>query len=246
MKELISATGAGNVYLQSFMSYILHIDTSAETGIVVLAQDGELIAVKEQANARNHAATINNDIDSLLEENNIGLPDIAAFCVNGGPGSYTGLRIGLATAKGYCYALDKPLMMHNRLLLLSLGGIYDTANTASVYMSVLQAREGEYFVAAYDKAQNTVLEPQHIDTAGIARCIGQFQGKLYITGHTDASVIAAFADRDIAVNNTTLPDTHAWIQYAFEEYNCNRIVSLAHVEPFYLKQVYTHKPKDIK
>ncbi len=246
MKELISATGAGNVYLQSFMSYILHIDTSAETGMVALAQDGELIAVKEQANARNHAATINNDIDSLLEENNIRLPDIATFCVNGGPGSYTGLRIGLATAKGYCYALEKPLMMHNRLLLLSLGGIYDTANTASVYMSVLQAREGEYFIAAYDKALNIVLDPQHIDTDGIDRCIALLQGKILITGHTDTLVLAGHTGKDIVINNTTLPDTHAWAKYAFEEYNCNRIVSLAHAEPFYLKQVYTHKPKGIK
>lgn len=231
--------------MHSFMAYILHIDTSAETGIVALAKDGSLVAVKQQANARNHAATINNDIDHLLVENNIRLQDISAFCVNGGPGSYTGLRIGLATAKGYCYALDKPLMMHNRLLLLSLGGIYDADNSASIYMSVLQAREGEYFVAAYDGALNIALAPQHTDAAGISRIIAELPGKAYITGHTDALITGSVEGRDISVNHITQPNIHAWAKYAYEEYNCNRIVSLAQVEPFYLKQVYTHKPKNV-
>lgn len=227
------------------MAYILHIDTSAETGVVALAKDGQVLSVKEQTNARNHAATINNDIEELLKANNIGLDDISAFCVNGGPGSYTGLRIGLATAKGYCYALDKPLMMHNRLLLLCLRGVQDMSNTADTYVAVLQAREGEYFAAAYDKELNVIQEPQHVDLASIGQFTGQLQGSISVAGYVDETITNSLQNEDAKVHLGTTPDIAAWARYSFEEYNCNRIVSLANAEPFYLKQVYTHKPKNV-
>lgn len=227
------------------MAYILHIDTSAETGVVALAKDGQVLSVKEQNNARNHAATINNDIEELLKANKIGLGDISAFCVNGGPGSYTGLRIGLATAKGYCYALDKPLMMHNRLLLLCLPGVQDISNTADTYMAVLLAREGEYFAAAYDKELNAIQEPQHVDMANIGQFTAQLRGSISVAGYVDEIIMNSLQNADVKVDRRTTPDTAAWARYSFEEYNCNRIVSLANAEPFYLKQVYTHKPKNV-
>jgi len=227
------------------MAYILHIDTSAETGVVALAKDGQVLSATEQTNARNHAATINNDIDQLLQAHNIGLGDISAFCVNGGPGSYTGLRIGLATAKGYCYALDKPLMMHNRLLLLCLPGVQDISNSADTYVAVLQAREGEYFAAAYDKELNVIQEPQHVDLANIGQFTGQLQGSISVAGYVDETITNSLQNADAKMSPGKIPDIAAWAKYSFEEYNCNRIVSLANTEPFYLKQVYTHKPKNI-
>ncbi|MBW7913535.1 MAG: tRNA (adenosine(37)-N6)-threonylcarbamoyltransferase complex dimerization subunit type 1 TsaB [Taibaiella sp.] len=227
------------------MAYILHIDTSADTGVVALAKDGQVLAATEQTNARNHAATINNDIEQLLKANNIGLGDISAFCVNGGPGSYTGLRIGLATAKGYCYALDKPLMMHNRLLLLCLSGVQDISNTADTYMAVLPAREGEYFAAAYDKELNAIQEPQHVDMANIGQFTAQLRGSISVAGYVDEIIMNSLQNADVKVERRTTQDAAAWARYSFEEYNCNRIVSLANTEPFYLKQVYTHKPKNV-
>lgn len=227
------------------MAYILHIDTSADTGVVALAKNGELIAMTEQANARNHAATINIDVERILTDNQISLQGISAFCVNGGPGSYTGLRIGLATAKGYCYALDKPLMMHSRLLLLCLDAIYDKENAADTYIGVLQAREGEYYVAGYDKSLNVLQPPQHIDTQGLSEFAHHLQGKLLLSGYIDDIITGHIANADIKAKNVLQPNLPSWARYAYEEYNCNRIVSLAHIEPFYLKQVYTHKPKII-
>lgn len=227
------------------MAYILHIDTSADTGVVALAKNGELIAMTEQTNARNHAATINNDVERIIAENHITLQEISAFCVNGGPGSYTGLRIGLATAKGYCYALSKPLMMHNRLLLLCLGEIYDKENAVDAYVGVLQAREGEYYVAGYDKSLNVLQAPQHIDTQGLSEFARHLQGKIRLSGYIDDIITGHITNADIKAENVLQPDLPSWAKYAYEEYNCNRIVSLAHIEPFYLKQVYTHKPKNI-
>lgn len=226
-----------------FMAYILHIDTSAETGIVALAKAGVLLASIEQQDARNHAATINNDIMRLLAENKIGFHDIAAFCVNGGPGSYTGLRIGLATAKGFCYALGKPLIMHNRLQLLCLESAYDKDNSADYHMAVLQARAGEYFVAVYDNALVTVQASQHLFEDGMEEFTGSLKDNLSCTGYINDAVIAALSTKKVTFNPTTRVHLESWATYAWAEYNCNRIVSLAHAEPFYLKQVYTHKQK---
>ncbi|MBZ0100265.1 MAG: tRNA (adenosine(37)-N6)-threonylcarbamoyltransferase complex dimerization subunit type 1 TsaB [Taibaiella sp.] len=225
------------------MAYILHIDTSAETGIVALAKSGVLLASIEQQDARNHAATINNDIMRLLAENNTGLRDIASFCVNGGPGSYTGLRIGLATAKGFCYALGKPLMMHSRLQLLCLESVYDKAKSADYHLAILQARAGEYFVAVYDNALTVVHTPQHLFEDRMEEFASNLEGNLSCTGYINDAVAAALAKKKVTFNPTTRVDLQSWARYAWAEYNCNRIVSLAHAEPFYLKQVYTHKAK---
>src|ERR1019366_2430074 len=101
------------------MHYLLHIDTSTDTGAVAIGGDGNLLAYRANTETRNHATTINNMINDVLAEVKISLEDLSCIVVCAGPGSYTGLRIGLATAKGLCYALDKPLMLDNRLTLLA-------------------------------------------------------------------------------------------------------------------------------
>lgn len=228
------------------MAYILHIDTSAETGLTAISSGGLILGEHLSLEARNHASVINNHIELVVAQAGITLKDIDAVAVCGGPGSYTGLRIGLATAKGLCYALDKPLMMHNRLLLLCLEGIYDTEVSAGTYMAVLQAREGEYFAAAYDKAVHTLQEPQHLLAADLPAFLGNLEGQLWLGGHNDATLNNYLQNRSTLLNSSLHINLAAWATYAGEEYNCNRIVSLAHAEPFYLKQVYTHKPKNLK
>ncbi len=228
------------------MAYILHIDTSAETGLTAISSNGLILGEHLSLEARNHASVINHHIESVVAQAGIALKDIDAVAVCGGPGSYTGLRIGLATAKGLCYALDKPLMMHNKLLLLCLHGIYDTEVSAGTYIAVLQAREGEYFAAAYDKTAHTLQEPQHLLAAGLPAFLGNLEGQLWLGGHNDATMNEYLHNRKVMLNTSQQISPIAWAKYAYEEYNCNRIVSLAHAEPFYLKQVYTHKPKSIK
>src|ERR1035437_1453422 len=101
------------------MQYLLHIDTSTDTGVVALNCDGVILAYKVNEEARNHASTINIMIEKLLAGVKISLSDLDGIVVCAGPGSYTGLRIGLATAKGLCYALNVPLILDNKLTLLA-------------------------------------------------------------------------------------------------------------------------------
>ncbi len=227
------------------MAYILHIDTSGDIGTVAISKEGKLVDVITTSETRNHASTINLHIEQVLATAGINFKDLAAVSVCGGPGSYTGLRIGLATAKGLCYALDKPLMMHNRLTLMALSNIYDTQNSSDVYISVLEARANEYFIAAYNKEVKEVLAPQHVFADNLPD-ITNSKISSSLSGHIDDHIMQTYGSENDKpkVNNSI--DIHAWIRYDFESYNCNGFVSLANSEPYYLKQVYTHKPKNIK
>jgi tRNA threonylcarbamoyladenosine biosynthesis protein TsaB len=126
------------------MKYILHIDTSGESGRVGLSADGILLSWKYNDEPRNHAASVNLMIEQLISDAEISLRDLASVAVCGGPGSYTGLRIGLSVAKGLCYALDIPLMQHSRLLLLCYQQQNIHSDKFTFYASVLKARDKEY------------------------------------------------------------------------------------------------------
>ncbi|RYZ55302.1 MAG: tRNA (adenosine(37)-N6)-threonylcarbamoyltransferase complex dimerization subunit type 1 TsaB, partial [Sphingobacteriales bacterium] len=143
------------------MKYILHIDTSGEKGIVGLSSKGEWLVERTNLQSREHAASINNMITGVLQEAGIGFGDLSAISVIGGPGSYTGLRVGLATAKGFCYAWDLPLIMHNKLTLLALQHLNSNNQVEAIY-SALPARQGEYFISKYRKDGVELVIPGHV------------------------------------------------------------------------------------
>lgn len=227
------------------MAYILHIDTSGDAGIVAISKDGVVTAQLENADTRNHAASINLHIEKALQDSGITMAQLDAIAVCGGPGSYTGLRIGLATAKGICYLLDKPLMMHHKLQLLALKKIYTHKNEYEHYISFLNAREGEYYFASYNSEKDTINEPQHIQAADLETVFSKLSGKSLVCGDMNEGLRAAIGTQTIDFQEDNRVDATTWAVYAKEQYDCNGFVNLANSEPFYLKQVYTHKPKNI-
>lgn len=227
------------------MAYILHIDTSGDAGIVAISKDGVLTTQLENADTRNHAASINLHIEKALQDSGITMAQLDAVAVCGGPGSYTGLRIGLATAKGICYLLDKPLMMHHKLQLLALKSIYTHKNEYEHYISILNAREGEYYLASYNSEKDTINEPQHIMAADLETVFNQLSGKSLVCGDINEGLRATIGTQKIDFQEDNRVDATTWAVYAKEQYDCNGFVNLANSEPFYLKQVYTHKPKNI-
>lgn len=227
------------------MAYILHIDTSAETGLVALSRNGVVAQSITNADTRNHAAVLNLHIEKVLADAGIGLQDLNAIAVCGGPGSYTGLRIGLATAKGLCYVLDKPLMMHHRLLLLLLEHYYKHLTAYEVYAAILNARDKEYYFASYNNKLEPIIQPGHILEDRAAEIKHILGGKTLLAGDINENIHTIFSSNDNSIINSANINIDSWAQYAFEKYDCHEFVNLAHAEPFYLKQVFTHKPKNI-
>ncbi len=219
------------------MDYLLHIDTSSDTGTVAVGGGGKLLAQRMNSETRNHAASINLMIEGVLADASISMEQLSGVIVCAGPGSYTGLRIGMATAKGICYALGKPLLLDNKLTLLAYQ--CSRIHKASQYIALLTAREKEYFAAVYDSEFNCILTPQHIMAEGLRNVIHDAGTTILITDDIAAGNLIPIPD--LQIDNSTNLNIGLWVYYANEQFRCSNIVNLSTAEPFYLKQVYTHK-----
>lgn len=220
------------------MHYILHIDTSADNGTIALSGDGHPVAAISITDARSQASVINLLIERVLDKASIALEDLNAIAVVAGPGSYTGLRIGLATAKGLCYVLDKPLILHNKLSLLALQLKENIPGEDVLYGSVLQAREGEYFITIIDASGAVPTPPQHVDAATLQTLLNNTDKNLSINQINEDQRF--FANDKVTVHKNEHINLSCWCKIAYQDYLTGRFSELAHSEPFYLKQVYTH------
>ena len=145
------------------MSLILCIETATPVCSVALSKNGEILSLKETARKNSHSEVVTLFIDDLLRENKIQYTDLNAVAVSKGPGSYTGLRIGVSTAKGLCYALDIPLIAINTLrsMAYDMAEIYLKERKASeniLFCPMIDARRMEVYSAIYNKDNNEVRE----------------------------------------------------------------------------------------
>ncbi len=223
-----------------FMGYLLHIDTSTDIGSVAVSHNGKLIHSISGVAARNHAGTVNAMISDCLACADITLSDLSAVVVCAGPGSYTGLRIAMATAKGICYALDKPLILNNKLTLLALQHCNNENDDMSdSVVAMLVAREKEYFMSIYNINQICTQDPIHTTESEALELLKKCQ-KIHIISDLPEeefhkmNVVPHVLSADITI------DYIFWAAYAFERFTCQDFVNIPAASPFYLKQVYTH------
>lgn len=163
------------------MALILNIDTATEFASICLSRDGVVIGFEESKEQKNHASFLQPAIKKLMLDVRCTLYDIDAIAVTNGPGSYTGLRVGLASAKGLCFALNKPLILLNTLQVmcvasrteeseignLELGKDEQTKNITNekkqtrnlLFCPMIDARRMEVFTALYDAEINEILKP---------------------------------------------------------------------------------------
>jgi tRNA threonylcarbamoyladenosine biosynthesis protein TsaB len=133
------------------MALILNIDTAVEIASVCLAKDGEVVAFLKNEQQNNHAEWLHVAIKNIIETSGVPLNTLDAVAVTEGPGSYTGLRISMATAKGICFALDKPLICLNTLQVMANAAknIDLSKNKAGLLCPMIDARRMEVFTALY-------------------------------------------------------------------------------------------------
>jgi tRNA threonylcarbamoyladenosine biosynthesis protein TsaB len=142
------------------MSLILNIDTSLEEASVSIAKEGVILSLKTNATQREHAAFVHVAIKELLAKENLNPSQLDAIGVTLGPGSYTGLRVGLSAAKGLCYALNKPLITVGTLEVMTKDIILQMENTTDcLFCPMIDARRMEVFTAIYDEKCNEIIAP---------------------------------------------------------------------------------------
>ena len=135
------------------MCHILNIETSSTNCSVSLSKNGKLISIKEENDQKySHSTKLHLFIKDVLEDSNINIKELSAVSVSKGPGSYTGLRIGVAAAKGLCFSLDIPLISISTLLILAKQIKIDSG----YILPVLDSRSNEVYSAVYDHKFNLI------------------------------------------------------------------------------------------
>lgn len=142
------------------MKSILNIDTSMDVAFVTIARDGVPMATKTNINQKEHAGFVHNAIKELMQDTGIRLDELSAVAVTEGPGSYTGLRVGMSTAIGLCYALNKPFIKISTLKMIAYDMYRSVQSSDSLYCPMVDARRMEVYTALYDFELNIRLQPQ--------------------------------------------------------------------------------------
>ncbi|MBK5286101.1 MAG: tRNA (adenosine(37)-N6)-threonylcarbamoyltransferase complex dimerization subunit type 1 TsaB [Bacteroidia bacterium] len=141
------------------MPLILNIETATEVCSVALARDGKLLSIRESNSGFTHSENITVFISEIIHEAEVSLYDLDGVAVSKGPGSYTGLRIGVSTAKGLCFAIDKPLISVPTLVSLTnnfFNNKQEVRSDRHFFCPMLDARRMEVYCAVYDSELNEV------------------------------------------------------------------------------------------
>ncbi|MBN4085074.1 tRNA (adenosine(37)-N6)-threonylcarbamoyltransferase complex dimerization subunit type 1 TsaB [Flavobacteriaceae bacterium AH-315-B10] len=221
-------------------SFILNIETSTTNCSVSLSKEGETFVLKEDYNDNySHAERLHVYIDEVLKDAKIALSDIDAIAISKGPGSYTGLRIGVSAAKGLCYALDKPLISVATLKALA----HQIKIENGVIVPMLDARRMEVYSAIFDSEYNQIRETQAqiLDDASFAKYLEK--GKVYFIGNGVEKTKTLITHTNAVFIENKLPSANEISLLAYKKYKKNDIEDVAYFEPYYLKDFIALKPK---
>ncbi|TXD49855.1 tRNA (adenosine(37)-N6)-threonylcarbamoyltransferase complex dimerization subunit type 1 TsaB [Polaribacter sp. IC073] len=214
------------------MAIILNIETSTKNCSVNLANNGEIIAIKELNNGNySHAEVLHSFIDIILTEGNISKEEIDAIAVSKGPGSYTGLRIGVSAAKGLSFALDKPLISIDTLT--SLSHAISVAKGSIVPM--LDARRMEVYAAVFDENHQQIrdIKAEIIDETSFSEAL--CNGKVYFLGDGSQKCKEVITHANAVFIDDKFPSSKEMAALSNIKYKKNDIEDVAYFEPFYLK-----------
>jgi len=221
-------------------TFILNIETATTNCSVSISKDGKTIVLKEDNDkSYSHAERLHVYIDHALKEAGITAEDLNAIAISKGPGSYTGLRIGVSAAKGLCFALDKPLIAVPTLEALA----HQVKLDRGVVISMLDARRMEVYSAIYDSNYKEIRETQAqiLDENAFAENLQN--GSVYFVGNGVEKTKTLLNHPNAIFVEDKLPSANEMSALAFDKFNHNKFEDVAYFEPYYLKDFVALKPK---
>ncbi|MBO4605429.1 MAG: tRNA (adenosine(37)-N6)-threonylcarbamoyltransferase complex dimerization subunit type 1 TsaB [Bacteroidales bacterium] len=220
--------------MASRKSRIILIETSASLCSVALAEEGEVVAYRESAGGREHAALTAPFVAEVLEERGLKVADCAAVCLSAGPGSYTGLRVGSSTAKGLCFGAGIPLISLSTPDIIVSKAIAQGLVPAgcSAIVPMIDARRMEVYSAVYrpDGQRLTEIGPVVVD----AESYTELEGIVLFAGDGALKCQDVLA-RPSFVFEEVIADAASMAPLAFKKLEARDFENTAYFEPFYLK-----------
>lgn len=221
------------------MSILLHIDTAVQTASVCLAENSKPVGLKINPTQKDHAAWLQVAIRDLLAEKHVTLQQVDAFGISAGPGSYTGLRVGMSTVKGLCYALQKPMIMVNTLQMMAAAA---PKRDGALLCPMIDARRMEVFTAVYQPSLKEVVASTNLilDENSFSNLLENHTIRFFGNGSVKfRSVIkspnAVFEDVEATAENMT--------DLAYQQFLKQNFADLAYSEPFYGKDFHSFTKK---
>ena len=232
------------------MATILHIETSTDVCSVALTSEGQVLDHRENYEGQTHATLLSQYVKEMLDyarSRDIGLDAVA---VSIGPGSYTGLRIGLSEAKGLAFGLQVPLIGVQTLQLLTVSTMFnhfiDEDVDRLLYVPMIDARRMEVYTAAYNSALEPVLEPQAmiLDENSFGSLLQQGYSLVLMGNGSDKArqVLSRDGVRFIEGIKPVAVEMLALAEKAWRE---NNFIDVAYSTPLYLKEFQATRPKKL-
>lgn len=226
------------------MSFILNIDTASENAHVSFAKNGQVLKALGSESQKEHASFLQTAIRQLSKITGIALKDLDAVAVTAGPGSYTGLRVGMASAKGLCYALQKPLITMSTLEILTVSALqlFPEEGETVLFCPMMDARRMEVFTAVYKNDLSIYLLPcaMILDEFSFKNELSKNKMMFFGSGAAKWKMVCPHRYQDtnaVFENVSILPESMSTQSNSL--FLQKKFTPLAYSEPLYLKEFQT-------
>ena len=229
---------------QIFMKAILHIETSTPVCSVALSLDGGILYEKISYEGPSHAALVGVYVQEALDVLRAEGLQLSAVAVSSGPGSYTGLRIGVSVAKGLCFGFGIPLISIPTLKLMALEAVKRNGGVDSLYCAMLDARRMEVYAAIFDKNLNEVraVSADIIDANSYSAYLEKEKVCFFGNGSDKCKTVLTSPNAEFIYG--VVPQAANMLALAEEKYGKGDFENVAYYEPFYLKEFQATKAKN--
>ena len=228
------------------MSLILNIETATTVCSVAIAKDGKLIAIVEQDGDYSHSENLTLFISQACKKAGLELSNLDAIAISKAPGSYTGLRIGVSTAKGLCYSLNKPLVSINTLQHMALSISKNTQpefDKSALYCPMIDARRMEVYCAIYNSAnhEQEATSAEIINENSFEHLLKNKQVVFFGNGSNKCEKVFSKNSNAKFISDIA-PSAKNMISLSEQAFTSKRFEDIAYFEPFYLKEFMAIKP----
>lgn len=221
------------------MADILLIESTAKVCSVGLGREGEVVALIEHEVENSHSTVLTSLIQEVCQKAKTKVSEVDAIAVSAGPGSYTGLRIGVSTAKGLCYSLKKPLIAVDTLQAMASAVSEEAGNKQALFCPLLDARRMEVYTGIYDYVGTCKLNPQAliIDNNPFMKFLEDQE--VYFFGSGADKCREFLTHKHSIFEIQTRPSARHMAKLANNRFIINELENIAYFEPRYIKAFYT-------
>ncbi|MCK5729497.1 MAG: tRNA (adenosine(37)-N6)-threonylcarbamoyltransferase complex dimerization subunit type 1 TsaB [Draconibacterium sp.] len=225
------------------MALILNIETSTEVCSVTISENGKLLHIKETLEGLSHSELLTVFIEELFAENDLNLNELDAVAVSKGPGSYTGLRIGVSVAKGLCYGLEIPLIAVNSLETMGINAALNYSENV-LFCPMIDARRMEVYTALYNKKGEEIkpVSAEIIEEDFLNEYLED--NKILFFGNGAEKCKTKITDPNAIFDGPRKTSAQFMQKLTEEKYNKMEFENVAYFEPFYLKNFVATIPKN--